>query len=38
MVVSGDVIGFGSVKFIGVYIVVKGRLYFILVNVGKSFC
>uniref|UniRef100_A0A2K6UXN1 Nephrocystin 4 n=1 Tax=Saimiri boliviensis boliviensis TaxID=39432 RepID=A0A2K6UXN1_SAIBB len=34
MVVSGDVLGFGRVKPIGVHSVVKGRLYLTLANVG----
>lgn len=36
MVVSGDVLGFGRVKPIGVHSVVKGRLHLTLANVGKS--
>lgn len=36
MVLSGDVTPFGSVKPIGVYTVVKGRLHLTLANVGKS--
>ncbi|XP_078186315.1 nephrocystin-4 isoform X10 [Callithrix jacchus] len=34
VVVSGDVLGFGRVKPIGVHSVVKGRLYLTLANVG----
>ncbi|KAL4666587.1 hypothetical protein H8959_005276 [Pygathrix nigripes] len=34
MVVSGDVLGFGRVKPIGVHSVVKGRLHLTLANVG----
>uniref|UniRef100_A0A2K5DZD4 Nephrocystin 4 n=1 Tax=Aotus nancymaae TaxID=37293 RepID=A0A2K5DZD4_AOTNA len=34
MVVSGDVLGFGRIKPIGVHSVVKGRLYLTLANVG----
>ncbi|XP_048206092.1 nephrocystin-4 isoform X2 [Perognathus longimembris pacificus] len=34
MVVSGDLVGFGAVKPIGVHTVVKGRLHLTLANVG----
>ncbi|XP_012577500.1 PREDICTED: nephrocystin-4 [Condylura cristata] len=35
MVVSGDLTGFGSVKPIGVHLVVKGQLHLTLANVGE---
>lgn len=36
MVVSGDVTGFGSVKPIGVHMLVKGWLHLTLANIGES--